>query len=261
GVPDPWHGISPTDGIVVTPQPDGTRVPLEIVLLDRGVQGFHGIIQLLDWIEIPDRFLLVMERPEQSQGLFSFIKKQKFLTEDTVWELFHQLLHCASCGILHQDIKPEDILLDLATGKVKLIDFGILPYSPLEWIHLKCYHGEAPMIWSLGILLYQMNTDILVLCKGKEKAPGEAVLDGPAAGNKDSVKDDNLFADLDTRTLPYSPPEWICLKCYHDDTATIWSLGILLYQMVCGKNPFRKGQDIIWGSCSHNGSLEGVNML
>ncbi|NXQ55696.1 PIM3 kinase, partial [Anthoscopus minutus] len=48
-------------------------------------------------------------------------------------------------------------------------------------------------------------------------------------------------------TLSYSPPEWIHKQHYHGEAATIWSLGLLLYQLVVGKHPFRRGQEIIWG--------------
>ncbi|NXO72569.1 PIM3 kinase, partial [Phainopepla nitens] len=48
-------------------------------------------------------------------------------------------------------------------------------------------------------------------------------------------------------TLSYSPPEWIHHHHYHGEAATIWSLGLLLYHLVMGKHPFRRGQEIIWG--------------
>ncbi|TRZ06627.1 hypothetical protein HGM15179_020481, partial [Zosterops borbonicus] len=41
--------------------------------------------------------------------------------------------------------------------------------------------------------------------------------------------------------------EWIHHQCYHGEAATIWSLSLLLYQLVMGKHPFRRGQEITWG--------------
>ncbi|TRZ04822.1 hypothetical protein HGM15179_022284, partial [Zosterops borbonicus] len=156
------HGLSPSDGIVVLPQPNGISAPLEIVLLDKVSSGCAGIIQLLEWAEFPNSFLLVLEHPEPSQDLQHFIRAREFLSKQVARELFRQVLeavqHCTSCRVLHRDIKPEIILLDLATGQLKLIDFGcrILSYSPPEWIHHQCYHSTAATIWSLALMLYQL---------------------------------------------------------------------------------------------------------
>ncbi|TRZ06607.1 hypothetical protein HGM15179_020500, partial [Zosterops borbonicus] len=142
--------------------PNGISAPLEIVLLDKVSSGCAGIIQLLEWAEFPNSFLLVLEHPEPSQDLQHFIRAREFLSKQVARELFRQVLeavqHCTSCRVLHRDIKPEIILLDLATGQLKLIDFGcrILSYSPPEWIHHQCYHSTAATIWSLALMLYQL---------------------------------------------------------------------------------------------------------
>ncbi|XP_050840135.1 serine/threonine-protein kinase pim-1-like, partial [Serinus canaria] len=170
--------------------PDGTSAPLEIVLLAKVSTGFPGVVQLLEWLELPKYIVMVLERPERCQDLRHLIRARRLLSEEVVRELFRQVLeavrHCTSCGVLHRDIKPANILVDLATGQAKLIDFGCGTYLQ-----------DAPYTHFAG-------------------------------------------------TRSYSPPEWTQLGLYYGEAATIWSLGILLHQMVCGEHPFRRGQNITW---------------
>ncbi len=50
----------------------------------------------------------------------------------------------------------------------------------------------------------------------------------------------------------YSPPEWILNQNYKGDEATVWSLGVLLYNMIYGDIPFTDDNDIINSNIDFN---------
>ncbi|KFP85819.1 Serine/threonine-protein kinase pim-3, partial [Acanthisitta chloris] len=51
-------------------------------------------------------------------------------------------------------------------------------------------------------------------------------------------------------TPEYCPPEWILCRCCDGQSATAWSLGILLYGMICGEFPFNTNEEIVQGQLS-----------
>lgn len=112
---------------------DGRPVPMEIWLMTR-LRHVTGCVALLDWHERADSFVLVLERPTPCRDLFDVITQRGALPEYVARSFTRQLVttlrdvHAA--GVLHGDVKDENVLVEIEDGRLRLIDFG--SGSPLD---------------------------------------------------------------------------------------------------------------------------------
>ena len=87
-----------------------------------------GCIKILDYIERQDRYMIIMERPEKCIDLWDYINNNGPLNESLAKLFFQQILNTIlsmkAKSVLHRDIKDENILVDLTTKELKIIDFG-----------------------------------------------------------------------------------------------------------------------------------------
>jgi serine/threonine protein kinase len=165
-------------------------LPMEIDLMHR-VRDCSGCIKILDFIEKSDRYMIVMERPKRCIDLWDYINNNGPLDQPLAKLFFAQIvqtvLEMKLKGVLHCDIKDENILVDLNTYELKLIDFGAGTHYTDATLHFTNFQG----------------------------------------------------------TRVYSPPEWIQDQIYRGDEASVWSLGVLLYNMIYGDIPFESDLDIV----------------
>ncbi|XP_017331913.1 uncharacterized protein LOC108270092 isoform X2 [Ictalurus punctatus] len=174
---------------------ESCKLLLEVALMQIVSKPPHNknVLQLLDWFDMPDCFLLVLERPVPCMDVYNLCMSQKGVLDEPLAKIIMRQVveaarYCHNRGVFHRDIKAENLLFNTDTMEVKLIDFGC---------------GD---LW--------------------QDTPYEEY-----AGTPD-----------------FWPPEWILQQEYNAYPATVWSLGILLFSIVCGEMPFMTDEEVVAGT-------------
>uniref|UniRef100_A0A8D0LC95 non-specific serine/threonine protein kinase n=1 Tax=Sphenodon punctatus TaxID=8508 RepID=A0A8D0LC95_SPHPU len=160
-------------------------------------EPLHLQIQLYEMYKNHKRTFLVLELASRGDLLehvnaTSDRRESPGLEEEEARRLFRQIVsavaHCHNAGIVHRDLKCENILLD-ECGFIKLTDFGFanccslknslmstfcgsVAYTAPEILMSKKYNGELADLWSLGVILYAMVTGKLPF---KERQPQKMI--------------------------------------------------------------------------------------
>ncbi|XP_027131755.1 serine/threonine-protein kinase pim-1 [Larimichthys crocea] len=157
-----------------------TMVPLEVALLlslKPAESETSAVVTLLDWFDLRDVLILILERPDPSMDLFDYIHsrqdpmkehKAKIITR----QLVDALIEIHSKGVFHGDIKSDNILIETGSDvpRVRIIDFGCGAFlsdathiqrrvflgSPPERWRNETLRPEPTTVWRLGLVLFEM---------------------------------------------------------------------------------------------------------
>ncbi|XP_073699220.1 serine/threonine-protein kinase pim-3-like [Garra rufa] len=215
------------------------RLPLEVALMTlvNSAPACPNVLQLVEWFDSPDHYSMILERPVPCQDLQSFCEENSGLDESLAKKVLLQLItalkHCESRGVLHRDVKPQNLLISTDSHNIKLLDFGCgdllkdSAYRSFEgWFLLQQERSHYNTLW---MYLYMDISKLLVF----------------------KLKETILTLYLEpfhwiflvlwglSGTPQYAPPEWFRRRRYHAGPATVWSVGVTLYKILCGRLPFR----------------------
>ena len=103
------------------------------------VLNCKNCIKIIDYVEKRDCYIIIMELPDDSIDLWDYINNCEVIREDKAKIIFKQILEAIlemkENGILHFDIKDENILVDIKNEKIKIIDFGAGEYYKTDDFH------------------------------------------------------------------------------------------------------------------------------
>jgi len=160
----------------------------EVAILTR-LNGHPNIIQLFEVIETASHVVLVLEFASGGD-LLRYVRQRRRLDEVCARDFFKQLLdgisHIHGMGIVHRDIKLENLLLD-SFGCLKIADLGVAvvlnpqgrrltehcgtpSYIAPEILLEAGYDGQPVDLWSAGVVLYAMLCGRVPF---KGESPGE----------------------------------------------------------------------------------------
>ncbi|KAA0723827.1 Serine/threonine-protein kinase pim-1 [Triplophysa tibetana] len=180
------------------PDPLPREVALQMLACDDGRSP--EIVQLSDWQEHPDHYIMVLERPSPCEGLNKFVasrggKLDEKLAKRIMWQAYLAAKTCCEQGVFHRNITLENLLINTDTMDVKLIDFGCgellknstyntftgtREYICPEFFKTGNYNGKQATVYSLGVLLFAL------LC-GKFPSINDRFFINERAWNKDGL--------------------------------------------------------------------------
>lgn len=160
--------ISKTDLIDETDKECLVKEPKIMALLP----PHPNILQLIDVLE-NDHYLCLISDLCEPLSLYDRIIRRPFSESEAavvMKQLLQALAHCHSHGVVHRDVKPDNVLFD-SRNNLKLIDFGSAewcdedgfmygvvgtPYYVAPEVLRGSEYGRKVDVWSAGVILYTM---------------------------------------------------------------------------------------------------------
>ncbi|XP_037618195.1 serine/threonine-protein kinase pim-2-like isoform X3 [Sebastes umbrosus] len=161
----------------------GNTLSVEVAILLKlaantsGSAASSAPVSLLDWYDLEQELILVLERPVPCMDLFTYIWSEGgSLKEEEakiiLKQLVDALIDLEDKSIFHRDIKVENILIETGSDvpQVRLIDFGLscfvkrganyrdyygtFNYIPPEWYNGQGYSAGPTTAWQVGVVLF-----------------------------------------------------------------------------------------------------------
>mmetsp|Transcript_15441 Transcript_15441/g.23141 ORF Transcript_15441/g.23141 Transcript_15441/m.23141 type:complete len:330 (+) Transcript_15441:24-1013(+) len=164
----------------------------EISLL-KEASNHAAVVKLLDVMHVNNKLWLVFEFLDKDLKAYldELVEAEKtldkFVLKHFLYQLVSGIAFCHARRILHRDLKPQNLLIDIKTGALKLADFGLarafgvpvrpythevitLWYRPPEILLGARQYSTPADVWSIGCIFAEM-------AMAKPLFPGDSEID------------------------------------------------------------------------------------
>ncbi|KAI4871220.1 hypothetical protein NFI96_003486 [Prochilodus magdalenae] len=189
-----------------------------------------NIVRLYEVIDTQTKLYLILELGDGGDMFDYIMKHEEGLTEDLAKKYFAQIVHaisyCHRLHVVHRDLKPENVVFFEKQGLVKLTDFGFSnKFQPGKKLTTSC-----------GSLAYSAPEILL----GDE-------YDAPAVENSCVEVDADFARQTEVwrrgNMLEHAEEPVKTTRNITANYSNIWSLGVILFMLVCGQPPFQEAND------------------
>jgi serine/threonine protein kinase len=148
---------------------------LKEVYFLKKLKSVGGVINYLDHYYVKNTVSLLVMEYFGHMNLKLFLKTNGPVSESVAHTIFTQLVstvkQCYHLNILHRKLKPSNILINVRTLQVKIINLNSASLigepsvfttqlssknAPPEYFQFRQYTAEGLYVWSLGLILYEL---------------------------------------------------------------------------------------------------------
>ena len=127
-------------------QTEGENMPSEAYFMKKIQHPDVIKFYQLQYLSLDDFYICIMERPASCQDLQRVLNKRR-LTEKEARRYFKQVIQATICcqenAVVHHDLKPESILLEVESDEINVIEFGLA--SKVQYEPYNKFRGKSSL--------------------------------------------------------------------------------------------------------------------